>query len=109
AGLLSAQAVQSAPVGLATAITAASAANTILPATSTLQIVMTSTKAKIGLAAVLAASVTTPLVLQHPKRTRARRRNSDGAVSIPELASARERGFILPRSRRGLAPSSTIR
>ena len=73
AALLSTQAVQSAPMGLAaTAITAASAANTIFPATSTLQIVMTSTKAKIGLAAVLAASVTTPLVLQHQTNTRLR-------------------------------------
>ena len=73
AALLSAQAVQSAPAGLAaTAITAASAANTIFPAASTLQIVMTSTKAKIGLAAVLAASVTTPLVLQHQTNARLR-------------------------------------
>ena len=73
AALLSAQAVQSAPVGLAaTAITAASAANTIFPAASTLQIVMTSTKAKIGIAAVLAASVTTPLVLQHQTNARLR-------------------------------------
>src|SRR5207249_10586033 len=46
--------------------------NTIFPATSTLQIVMTSTKAKIGLAAVLAASVTTPLVLQHQTNARLR-------------------------------------
>ena len=66
AALLSTQAVQSAPVGLAaTATVAASAANIIFPINSTLQIVMASTKAKIGLAAVLTASVTTPLVLQH--------------------------------------------
>jgi len=58
--LLSAQAVPSAPVGLAaSAIATVSAASAILPAT-TLQIIMASTKLKIGLATVLAASVTTP-------------------------------------------------
>jgi RNA polymerase sigma factor (sigma-70 family) len=71
--LLSTQAVQSAPVGLAaSAITAVSATSAILPATSTLQIIMASTNAKIGLAVVLAASVTTPLVLQHQTNSRLR-------------------------------------
>ncbi len=71
--LLSTQAVQSAPVGLAaSAITAVSATSAILPATSTLPIIMASTKAKIGLGLVLAASVTTPLVLQHQINTRLR-------------------------------------
>ncbi len=76
AALLPTQAVQSAPVGLAaTAIAATSAASTAFPATSTLQIVMASTKAKIGitaLTAVLAVSVTTPLVLQHQTNSRLR-------------------------------------
>jgi RNA polymerase sigma factor (sigma-70 family) len=73
AALVSTHAVQSAPVGLAaTAIAAANAASTVLPATSTLQIIMASTKAKIGLAAVVAASVTTPLVLQHQTNSRLR-------------------------------------
>jgi RNA polymerase sigma factor (sigma-70 family) len=71
--LLSTQAVQSAPVGLAaSAINTVSATSAILPATSTLQIIMASTKAKIGLAVVLAASVTTPLVLQHQTNSRLR-------------------------------------
>ena len=75
--LLSTQAVQSAPVGLAaTSIAAASAVSTVLPTTSALQIFMVSTKAKIGLAAVVAASVTTPLVLQHQANARLQDENS---------------------------------
>jgi hypothetical protein len=71
--LLSTQAVQSAPVGLAaSAIAAVSAATSILPASSTLPIIMASTKAKIGLAAVLAVGVTTPLVLQYQTNNRLR-------------------------------------
>src|SRR5215472_10611200 len=58
AALLSTHAVQSAPAGLAaTAITAVTAASAAFPATSTLQILMASTKAKISLAALMAASV----------------------------------------------------
>ena len=71
AALLSTHAVQSAPAGLAaTAITAASAASAAFPATSTLQILMASTKAKLSVAALLAASVTTPLVLQYQANAR---------------------------------------
>src|SRR5215471_11465803 len=73
AALLSAHAVQSAPAGLAaTAITAVNAASAAFPATSTLQILMASTKAKLSLAALLAASVTTPLVLQYQANARLR-------------------------------------
>jgi RNA polymerase sigma factor (sigma-70 family) len=71
AALVSTHAVQSAPAGLAaTAIAAANAASAVFPAISTLQIIMTSTKVKLGLAAVIAASVTTPLVLQHQTNSR---------------------------------------
>jgi RNA polymerase sigma factor (sigma-70 family) len=70
---LSTQAVQSAPAGLAaSAIAAAGAAGTLIPTTSTLQILMASTKMKIGIAAVLAAGVTTPLVLQQQTNNRLR-------------------------------------
>jgi hypothetical protein len=91
AAVLSAQAVQSAPVGLAAAaITAVSAVSGVLQATSTFQIVMASTKAKIGLAAVLAASVTTPLLIQHQTNSRLRdeiaRLRGDLAVSPPVQA-----------------------
>ena len=68
AALLSAQAVQAAPAGLAAAAIAAVGSTGIAFSTaSTLQIIMASTKVKIGLAALLAASVTTPLILQHQK------------------------------------------
>ncbi|HTL59119.1 MAG TPA: sigma-70 family RNA polymerase sigma factor [Candidatus Limnocylindrales bacterium] len=93
AGLVSAHAVQSAPVGLAaTAIAAANAVSVAIPATSTLQILMASTKAKIGLAAVLAASVTTPLVLQHQANSRLRdelaRLQAERAASPPTQAAS---------------------
>jgi RNA polymerase sigma factor (sigma-70 family) len=71
AALLSTHAVQSAPAGLAaTAITAVHAASAAFPATSTLQILMASTKTKLSLAVLLAASVTTPLVLQYQANAR---------------------------------------
>ena len=73
AALISTHAVQSAPAGLAaTAITAASAASAAFPAASTLQILMASTKLKLSVAALLAASVTTPLVLQYQANARLR-------------------------------------
>ena len=73
AALLSTHAVQSAPAGLAaTAITVASAASASFPAASTFQILMTSTKAKLSVAALLAVSVTTPLVFQYQDNARLR-------------------------------------
>ena len=72
-GLLTTYAVQSAPAGLAAAaITAASGASAAFPATSTIQILMASTKAKVSVAALLAVSVTTPLVLQYQANARLR-------------------------------------
>src|SRR5262249_38338644 len=89
--LLSTQAVQSAPAGLAaSAIAAAGAAGTILPATSTLQIIMASTKAKIGLAALLAAGVTTPLVLQYQANSRLTNQLALLRQKGPELDRLRE-------------------
>jgi RNA polymerase sigma factor (sigma-70 family) len=71
--LLSTHAVQSAPAGLAaTAIVAASAASATLPAASIAQLLMASTKAKLSVAALLAVSVTTPLVLQYEANARLR-------------------------------------
>jgi RNA polymerase sigma factor (sigma-70 family) len=73
AALISTHAVQSAPAGLAaTAITAASAASAAFPTASTLQILMASTKLKLSVAALLAASITTPLVLQYQANARLR-------------------------------------
>src|SRR5262245_29586823 len=73
AALISTHAVQSAPAGLAAnAITAATAASAAFPAASALQILMASTKVKLSVAALLAASVTTPLVLQYRANARLR-------------------------------------
>jgi RNA polymerase sigma factor (sigma-70 family) len=73
AGLVSTHAVQSAPAGLsATAIAAANAARAVIPAISTLQILMASTKLKIGLAAMVAAGITTPLIMQNQTNSRLR-------------------------------------
>jgi len=90
--LLSSQAVQSAPAGLAaSALAAAGTVAPVLSATSTLGIIMASTKAKIGLGAVLAASViTTPLVLQHQHIARQRDEIAFLEQQIPELDRLRE-------------------
>src|SRR5262249_51578582 len=73
AALISTHAIQSAPAGLAAnTIIAASAASAAFPVSSTLQILMASTKVKLSVAALLAASVTTPLVLQYQANARLR-------------------------------------
>src|SRR5262252_2490394 len=91
--LMSTHAVQSAPAGLAaTAITAATAASAAFPATSTLQILMASTKMKLSVAALLAATVTTPLVLQYQANARLREQvaqlRAERAVAPPAQAAA---------------------
>jgi RNA polymerase sigma factor (sigma-70 family) len=65
AAVLSAEAVKAAPAGLAVAAVAAANSLATLTTTSTIQLIMASTQAKIGIAALVAASVTTPIVLQH--------------------------------------------
>ena len=66
AAILSAEAVKVAPAGLAVAaIAAANGLGAAFTTTSTIQLIMASTQAKIGIAALVAASVTTPIVLQH--------------------------------------------
>jgi len=88
AGLLSVQTVQSAPVGLAASVIAASGtAGFLVPATSTLGLIMASTKVKIGLAVVLMAGVSAPLVIQHQAGSRLRE----------ELAVLRQRNAELDR------------
>jgi RNA polymerase sigma factor (sigma-70 family) len=67
---LCAHAVQGAPAGLAaclssTALTAAASAAAVTTSTTSLLQLMASTKFKISLAALLAASFATPLILQH--------------------------------------------
>jgi hypothetical protein len=90
AGLLSAQTVQSAPAGLAASVIAAAGTGGLLvPATSTLGIIMASTKVKIGLAVVLVAGVSAPLVIQQQTGSRLRE----------ELAVLRQRNAELERWR----------
>ncbi len=90
AGFLSIQAVQSAPVGLTgSVIAAAGTAGAVLPVTSTLGFIMASTKIKIGLAAVLVAGVSTPLVIQHQKNARL----------LDEVAALRRQSAELERLR----------
>ena len=68
AAVLSIQAVQAAPTGLTASVIAAAGTSTVV--TSTLGIIMASTKAKLAIAAVLVAAVSTPLVLQHQANAR---------------------------------------
>jgi RNA polymerase sigma factor (sigma-70 family) len=66
--ILAQQGIVAAPGGMVASITIASlssATATTLCATSTLEILMASMKVKMGLAALVAASVTAPIVLQH--------------------------------------------
>jgi len=65
AAILSAEAVKAAPAGLAVAAIAAGNGLASLTTTSTIQLIMASTQTKLGIAALVALSVTTPIVLQH--------------------------------------------
>ncbi len=106
--LLSIQTVQSAPVGLTASVIAASgSAGAFVPMTSTLGLIMVSTKVKIGLAAVLVAGVSTSLVMQYQSSARLRH----------EIASLRQQGAELERLReenqrlaaRATAPEETAK
>jgi RNA polymerase sigma factor (sigma-70 family) len=91
AGLLTAQAIQSAPAGLAASVVAAAGVTgPALSATSIFEIIMASTKAKIGLAAVLAASVSAPLLLQHQRNARLLDEITTLRQQRPELDRLRE-------------------
>ena len=87
ASLLSIQAVQSAPLGLTAAVIGV--AEAVGPSPSTIALIMASTKVKIGLAAVLAAGIATPLVIQHQTNTRL----------LGEIAALRQQGAELSRLR----------
>ncbi len=74
---LSAQAVISAPVGLAASvITTASHSAATIAASSPLHLLMLSTKAKVGIAALVAASAVTPIVLQYSANQRLKNENA---------------------------------
>jgi RNA polymerase sigma factor (sigma-70 family) len=77
AAAVAAQAVQAAPAGLAVSvsITALSAAATTTVGISTFFHIMASTKLKLGIATIVAAGVTTPLLMQHVALNRLRAEN----------------------------------
>jgi RNA polymerase sigma factor (sigma-70 family) len=98
--VISANAIQAAPVGLAATITTAAIAGTTLTATATSTaikaIIMTTTQ-KTLIALALIAAVATPLVLQHREIARLRK-------DVAALRSE-EKPAMANRQREGLAPS----
>jgi len=93
AALLSAEAVKAAPAGLAvTAIAAANGLGASLTTTSSIQLIMASTQAKIGIGALVAATVTTPIVLQHFANQRLKAEVSVLQQQAAETADLRQEG-----------------
>src|SRR5262245_44243925 len=103
AAVLSMQAVQSAPVGLTASVIAAGTAETITSATSTIGLIMASTKIKIGLAAALIAAASIPLAIQHQTNTRLRGEIEGHSQPGAELARLREELRRLTAEARSLA------
>jgi predicted DNA-binding protein (UPF0251 family) len=95
---LCAHAVQGAPAGLAaslstTALTAAASAAAGTTITTSLLQLMASTKLKISLAALVVASLTTPLILQHHARQRLAAEN----VELRQRPASDRRGRYRPQ------------
>jgi len=87
AGVLSANAVQIAPAGLAATLTSGAVAGAAGAGTTlTVLKLMTMTKLKLALGVVLAAGVVTPLVVQHQNQTKLLGRISSLQAQIDELA-----------------------
>src|SRR5438552_4456502 len=97
AAILSAEAVKAAPAGLAVAAIAAANGLASLTTTSTIQLIMASTQAKIGIAALVAASVTTPIVLQHLANQRLKEEVAVLRHQTAETEKLREDGERLSR------------
>jgi RNA polymerase sigma factor (sigma-70 family) len=93
AAILSADAVKAAPASLAVAaIAAANGLSGSLTTTSIIQLLMTSTQVKIGVAALVAASITTPIVLQHLANQRLKEEVVVLRQQTAETAKLREDG-----------------
>ena len=75
ASVISANAVQIAPVGLAATLTSASLAAVGTGTSLTLLKLMTLTKLKLGISALVVAGAATALVVQHQAQTRLREEN----------------------------------
>lgn len=96
AAILSAEAVKAAPAGLAAAaIEAAHGLGASATTTSTIHLIMSSTQAKIGIAVLVAASVTTPIVLQHLANQRLKEEVAGLRQQTAESERLREEGETL--------------
>ena len=103
ASVISANAVQIAPAGLATTLTSASlaAAGT---GTLTLLKLMTMTKLKLGLSALVVAGATTALVVQHQAQIKLREENQSLRQQMAKLQTENERFSKHPFTPRLPAP-----
>jgi RNA polymerase sigma factor (sigma-70 family) len=91
ASVISANAVQIAPVGLAATLTSASLAAVGTGTTLTLLKLMTMTKLKLGLSALVVAGATTALVVQHQTQTKLREENQSLRQHSMQLETTNER------------------
>jgi RNA polymerase sigma factor (sigma-70 family) len=86
---LAGQSLISAPGGLAATLTTTAVSVAAISTTSTLLPLMASLKVKLGLAAVVAAAVGTPLVLQHNENARLLAENGNLKMQATELEQLR--------------------
>ena len=89
ASVISAHAVQVAPAGLATTLTAASIATTGTGTITLLKIMMT-TQVKLGLSAIVVAGAATALVVQHQAQEKLRGENESLMQQIAQLKADNE-------------------
>ena len=91
ASVISANAVQIAPAGLAATLTGASLAGAGTGTTLTLLKLMTMTKLKLGLGALVIAGATTALVVQHQAQIKLREENQSLRQQMAKLQTENER------------------
>ena len=90
ASVISANAVQMAPAGLATTLTTTSIAAVGTGTTFTLLKIMTATQLKLGLGALVVAGAATALVVQHQTQTQLRDENESLRQQIAQLQTDNE-------------------
>ncbi|MGA2029143.1 MAG: sigma-70 family RNA polymerase sigma factor [Verrucomicrobiota bacterium] len=88
--VISANAVQIAPAGLAVTLTSTSLAVAGTGTTFTLLKIMTMTKLKLGISALVIATATTALVIQHQAQIKLREQNESLSQQIAQLQSDNE-------------------
>jgi hypothetical protein len=96
---LTAKALTPAPASLAGTLATTALSAATVTTTSTLLPLMASMKLKLGLAAVVAAAVGTPLVLQHNENARLRSENGNLKLQTAELEQLRRENAELASSR----------